>query len=93
MRKKLLSIQEREIDLVSPEVKNDSVTFRLRAPYATTVSMYGAWMGGGHTTAATMLFPGVFDHICPMSCGMRDGENVWYNWRYYLNTFAQLLFK
>ena len=27
-------------------MKNDSVTFRLRAPYATTVSMYGAWMPG-----------------------------------------------
>ena len=106
----------------------------------------GLSMGGGHTTSATMLFPGVFDYICPMSCGMRDGENVdaqmqaikkagyklywigcgtddfawpgtevmveilkrndmehtlfasdgghvWYNWRYYLNTFAQLLFK
>ena len=106
----------------------------------------GLSMGGGHTTAATMLFPGVFDYICPMSCGMRDGEgvdaqmqaikkagyklywigcgtddfawpgtevmveilkrngmehtlfasdggHVWYNWRYYLNTFAQLLFK
>lgn len=36
----------------------------------------GLSMGGGHTTAATMLFPGVFDYICPMSCGMRDGENV-----------------
>ena len=22
-----------------------------------------------------------------------DGGHVWYNWRYYLNTFAQLLFK
>ena len=106
----------------------------------------GLSMGGGHTTSATMLFPGVFDYICPMSCGMRDGENVdaqmqaikkagyklywigcgtddfawpgtevmveilkrndmehtlfasdgghvWYNWRYYLNTFAHLLFK
>ena len=106
----------------------------------------GLSMGGGHTTSATMLFPGVFDYICPMSCGLRDGENVdaqmqgikkagyklywigcgtddfawpgtetmveilkrngmehtlfasdgghvWYNWRYYLNTFAQLLFK
>ena len=106
----------------------------------------GLSMGGGHTTSATMLFPGVFDYICPMSCGMRDGENVdaqmqaikkagyklywigcgtddfawpgtevmvdilkrndmehtlfasdgghvWYTWRYYLNTFAQLLFK
>ncbi len=74
-------------------------------------------MGGGHTTAATMLFPGVFDYICPMSCGTEDfawpgtetmveilkrndmeytlfasdGGHVWYNWRYYLNTFAQLL--
>lgn len=106
----------------------------------------GLSMGGGHTTSATMLFPGVFDYICPMSCGLRDGENVdaqmqaikkagyklywigcgtadfawpgtekmveilkrngleytlfasdgghvWYNWRYYLNTFATLLFK
>ena len=106
----------------------------------------GLSMGGGHTTSATMLFPGVFDYICPMSCGLRDGEHVdaqmqaikkagyklywigcgtedfawpgtevmvevlkrngmehtlfasdgghvWYNWRYYLNTFAQLLFK
>ena len=36
----------------------------------------GLSMGGGHTTSATMLFPGVFDYICPMSCGLRDGENV-----------------
>lgn len=36
----------------------------------------GLSMGGGHTTSATMLFPGVFDYICPLSCGMRDGENV-----------------
>ena len=109
-------------------------------------AMAGLSMGGGHPTSATMLFPGVFDYICPMSCGLRDGENVdaqmqgikkagyklywigcgtddfawpgtetmveilkrngmehtlfasdgghvWYNWRYYLNTFAQLLFK
>ena len=27
--------------IVSPEVKNDSVTFRLKADYATIVSMYG----------------------------------------------------
>lgn len=106
----------------------------------------GLSMGGGHTTSAIMLFPGVFDYICPMSCGLRDDENVdarmqevkkagyrlywigcgtddfawkgtqtmveilerngmeytlfpsdgghmWYNWRYYLNTFAPLLFK
>ena len=115
-------------------------------PNKSARAIAGLSMGGGHTTAATMLFPGVFDYICPMSCGMRDGENVdaqmqaikkagyklywigcgtddfawpgtevmveilkrndmehtlfasdgghvWYNWRYYLNTFAQLLFK
>ena len=115
-------------------------------PKKSARAIAGLSMGGGHTTAATMLFPGVFDYICPMSCGMRDGENVdaqmqaikkagyklywigcgtddfawpgtevmveilkrndmeytlfasdgghvWYNWRYYLNTFAQLLFK
>ena len=32
--------------IVSPEVQGETVTFRLRAPYATTVSMYGAWMPG-----------------------------------------------
>ena len=115
-------------------------------PKKSARAIAGLSMGGGHTTSATMLFPGVFDYICPMSCGMRDGENVdaqmqaikkagyklywigcgtddfawpgtevmvdilkrndmehtlfasdgghvWYNWRYYLNTFAQLLFK
>ena len=36
----------------------------------------GLSMGGGHTTSAIMLFPGVFDYICPMSCGLRDDENV-----------------
>lgn len=32
--------------IISPEVKNDSVTFRIRADYATTVSLYGSWMPG-----------------------------------------------
>ena len=30
--------------IVSPEVKNDTVTFRLKAEYATDVKMYGSWM-------------------------------------------------
>lgn len=115
-------------------------------PNKSARAIAGLSMGGGHTTSATMLFPGVFDYICPMSCGLRDGDgvdakmqgikkagyklywigcgtadfawpgtetmvkvlerngmeytlfasdggHVWYNWRYYLNTFAQLLFK
>ena len=107
----------------------------------------GLSMGGGHTTSATLLFPGVFDYICPLSCGIREtdqldaqlqgikkagyklywigcgdqdtmayqgskvlsaaldrngmehtmfisgGGHTWANWRLYLNTFGQLLFK
>ena len=100
-------------------------------------------MGGGHTIAASNLYPELFDYICPLSaagsatpeqiatlkkagvklyflaCGntdflfkgakemhakleaeglehvyyVSDGGHVWSNWRLYLNTFAQLLFK
>ena len=107
----------------------------------------GLSMGGGHTTSATFLYPGVFSYICPLSCGIRESDHldadlqgikkagyklywigvgrddtmayqgslvldkhlhdldmshtlyvsddahVWKNWRLYLNTFAQLLFK
>jgi enterochelin esterase-like enzyme len=107
----------------------------------------GLSMGGGHTTSATLNYPGVFSYICPLSCGIRESEtldaqlqgikkagyklywigvgkedtgayngslvldkhltdlgmehtlyvsedaHVWKNWRLYLNTFAQLLFK
>ena len=30
--------------VVSPEIKGDSVTFRLSANYATVVKLYGSWM-------------------------------------------------
>ncbi len=115
-------------------------------PKRSARAIAGLSMGGGHTTSATILYPGVFDYICPMSCGIReseeldaqlqgikkagyklywigcgtddfawpgteildaaltrngmehtlfasDGGHTWFNWRYYLNTFAQLLFK
>lgn len=45
-------------------------------PKKSARAIAGLSMGGGHTTSATMLFPGVFDYICPMSCGLRDGEGV-----------------
>ncbi len=108
----------------------------------------GLSMGGGHTTAVTVNYPGTFDYILPLSSGMRgepsvidpqlkgikdagyklywvgcgkddalayqssinldealtrngmehtffvtEGGHTWANWRVYLNTFAQLLFK
>jgi enterochelin esterase-like enzyme len=115
-------------------------------PEARAIS--GLSMGGGHTYAATTLFPGTFDYICPLSSGVRgeaadidtqlqgikqagyklywigcgsgdplayrssqtldsaltrngmehtffvtEGGHTWANWRIYLNTFGQLLFK
>ena len=103
----------------------------------------GLSMGGGHTISASILYPELFDYICPLSaagsatpeqiatlkkagvklyflaCGNTDflfkgseemhaklleqgleheyfvseGGHVWSNWRLYLNTFAQKLFK
>jgi enterochelin esterase family protein len=103
----------------------------------------GLSMGGGHTISASVLYPQLFDYICPLSaagsatpeqiatlkkagvklyflaCGdadflfegsktldktlteqgldhiyyVSDGGHTWANWRLYLNTFAQLLFK
>lgn len=103
----------------------------------------GLSMGGGHTISASIMYPEMFDYICPLSaaggaspeqiaalkkagvklyflaCGNADflfkgseelharlleqgleheyfvseGGHVWANWRLYLNTFAQKLFK
>ena len=36
----------------------------------------GLSMGGGHTTAATLNYPGVFSYICPLSCGIRESEEL-----------------
>lgn len=36
--------------VISPEVKNDSVTFRLKAEYATIVKISGSWMDGWGAT-------------------------------------------
>ena len=153
-----LNLPVKNIDRNDPQMANAYVTSLVKEiipfveknyraiPNKASRAIAGLSMGGGHTTSATMLFPGVFDYICPMSCGLRDGENVdaqmqgikkagyklywigcgtadfawpgtetmvkilerndmeytlfasdgghvWYNWRYYLNTFAQLLFK
>ena len=115
-------------------------------PNADSRAIAGLSMGGGHTTSATILYPGTFSYICPMSCGIQesdhldadlqgikkagyklywigcgtgdfawkgttvldaaltrngmehtlftsDGGHEWKNWRLFLNSFAQLLFK
>ena len=112
-------------------------------PKPASRAIAGLSMGGGHTISASVLYPELFDYICPLSaagdatpeqlaalkkagvklyflaCGntdflfqraedmhaklneldfpheyfVSDGGHVWSNWRLYLNTFAQKLFK
>lgn len=50
---------------------------RYRAiPRSSSRAIAGLSMGGGHTTSATILFPGVFDYICPLSCGIRKTDTL-----------------
>ena len=112
-------------------------------PKPASRAIAGLSMGGGHTISASIMYPEMFDYICPLSaagsatpeqiaalkkagvklyflaCGNTDflfkgaeemhaklleqgldheyfvseGGHVWSNWRLYLNTFAQKLFK
>ncbi|MBQ8069861.1 MAG: esterase [Bacteroidales bacterium] len=45
-------------------------------PKADSRAIAGLSMGGGHTTSATILYPGVFGYICPLSCGIRDSDHL-----------------
>ena len=45
-------------------------------PNRSSRAIAGLSMGGGHTTSATILYPGVFDYICPLSCGIRESEQL-----------------
>ncbi|MBR0500581.1 MAG: esterase [Bacteroidales bacterium] len=150
-----LNIPEKQIDWRAPENRDmyvkslctEIVPFiekNFRAiPKPASRAIAGLSMGGGHTISASILFPELFDYICPLSaagsatpeqiatlkkagvklyflaCGnadflfkgaeemhaklneqgldhiyfVSDGGHTWSNWRLYLNTFAQKLFK
>ena len=150
-----LNIPEKPIDWRAPENRDlyvkslctEIVPFiekNFRAiPKPASRAIAGLSMGGGHTISASILYPELFDYICPLSaagsatpeqiatlktagvklyflaCGDQDflfegsktldktlteqgldheffvseGGHVWANWRLYLNTFAQKLFK
>ena len=45
-------------------------------PKSSARAIAGLSMGGGHTTSATILYPGTFDYICPMSCGIRESAEL-----------------
>ena len=150
-----LNIPEKQIDWRSPDFRDAYVkslcteivpfiekNFRAVAKPSSR-AIAGLSMGGGHTISASILYPEMFDYICPLSaagsatpeqiatlkkagvklyflaCGntdflfqgaeemhaklteqgldheyfVSDGGHVWANWRLYLNTFAQKLFK
>ena len=42
----------RRVRIISPEVTKDSITFRFRAEYATTVSLTGSWQNRGESAIA-----------------------------------------
>ena len=150
-----LNIPEAQMDWRDPSLQNAYVkslceeivpfiekNFRAVAKPSSR-AIAGLSMGGGHTISASILYPEMFDYICPLSaagqatpeqiatlkkagvklyflaCGntdflfegsktldktlteqgldhifyVSDGGHVWSNWRLYLNTFAQKLFK
>ena len=150
-----LTIPEAQMDWRDPSMQNAYVkslceeivpfiekNFRAVAKPSSR-AIAGLSMGGGHTISASILYPEMFDYICPLSaagqatpeqiatlkkagvklyflaCGntdflfegskaldktlteqgldhifyVSDGGHVWSNWRLYLNTFAQKLFK
>ena len=45
-------------------------------PKKSSRAIAGLSMGGGHTTRATILYPDVFDYICPLSCGIRESDEL-----------------
>lgn len=76
------------VDFRAPENANAYVTSLVKEivpfiekeyraiPKRSARAIAGLSMGGGHTTSATILFPGVFDYICPMSCGIRESDHL-----------------
>ena len=45
-------------------------------PKKASRAIAGLSMGGGHTTRATILYPDMFDYICPLSCGIRESDEL-----------------
>ncbi|MBQ7554246.1 MAG: esterase [Bacteroidaceae bacterium] len=81
-----LGLPVKNIDLRAPEnanlyvksLVNEIVPFiekEYRAiPKKASRAIAGLSMGGGHTFAATTLYPDKFDYICPMSAGARESD-------------------
>ena len=45
-------------------------------PKKASRAIAGLSMGGGHTFAASTLYPDKFDYICPLSAGTRESETL-----------------
>jgi len=83
-----LDLPAKQISYNDPEFKNAYVTSLVKEiipfieknfraiPKSSSRAIAGLSMGGGHTTSATILFPGTFDYICPMSCGIGESDHL-----------------
>ncbi len=83
-----LMLEEKTFDRADPQfqnlyvksIVNDIIPFveeNYRAiPDRSARAVAGLSMGGGHTTAVTVNFPGTFDYILPLSAGMRGEPDV-----------------
>ena len=77
-----------EMDWRAPENRNSYVNSlcteiipfvekQFRAiPKASSRAISGLSMGGGHTLAASQLYPSLFDYICPLSISSQDTPEV-----------------
>ena len=85
---KTLALDEKQLSYNDPAFRNAYVTslvkeiipfidknFRTIAKPSSR-AIAGLSMGGGHTTSATILFPGTFEYICPMSCGISESDHL-----------------
>ncbi|MCF0177838.1 MAG: esterase [Bacteroidales bacterium] len=85
---KTFELPEKTFDRNDPTMANAYVTSLVKEiipyveshyraiPKASSRAIAGLSMGGGHTTSATILFPGTFDYICPMSCGISESDHL-----------------
>ncbi len=83
-----LGIPEKQMDFRSPELANAYVrslveeivpfidkNFRT-IPKKASRAIAGLSMGGGHTIAASGLYPDAFDYICPLSMGAQRTDEL-----------------
>ena len=78
--------------VVSPEIQNDSVTFRLKAEYATVVKLSGSWMPGWGATIDMTRGEYAYNYDNIFNCfRCRWSNNYWcFTWVYNKETITKI---